>query len=52
MIRFDWGDLRDRVWRLSDRLNGDLFLRDGNQLADAGMYVDLDAWRFHYLTFE
>jgi hypothetical protein len=52
MIRFSWDDLRDRVWRLSDPLNGDLFLRDGNQLSDSGLYVDLDAWRFHILMFE
>lgn len=52
MIKFGWDDLRERIWRLADPLTGDLFLREGNQLADAGLYVDLDAWRFHFLTFD
>lgn len=52
MIRLPWDDLRGRVWRLADTLNGDVFLREGSQLTDSGLYVDLDAWRFHFLTFE
>lgn len=52
MVELAWDDLRTRVWRLSDALNGDVFLRDGNQLRDAGLFVDLDAWRFHFLQFE
>lgn len=52
MIRMPWSDLRDRVWRLADSLNGEMFLRDGNQLTDSGLFVDLDAWRFHFLRFE
>lgn len=52
MIQLPWADLENRVWRLTDALNGDLFLRDGNQLSQGGLYVDLDAWRFHFLTFE
>lgn len=52
MIEMAWDDLPGRVWRLHDPLNGDLFLRDGNQLCDAGLFVDLDAWRYHFLRFE
>lgn len=52
MVHMTWSDLRERVWRLSDSLNGDVFIRDGNQMADTGLFVDLDAWRFHFLRFE
>ncbi|MBI4670504.1 MAG: alpha-amylase [Chloroflexi bacterium] len=52
MVQTPWQDLRARVWRLSDLLNGDVFLRDGNQLSEGGLFVDLDAWRFHFLEFE
>lgn len=52
MVQTPWEDLWGRVWRLSDTLNGDVFLRDGNQLSEGGLYVDLDAWRFHFLEFE
>lgn len=52
MIHLGWNDLRDRVWRLSDSINGDVFLRDGNQLNEQGLFVDLDAWRFHFMQFD
>jgi hypothetical protein len=40
-----WGaDLRRRDWRLSDLLSGQSFDRDGDELADEGLYVGLDAW--------
>jgi hypothetical protein len=52
MIALSWDDLRGKVWRLADVLNGDVFLRDGAQLRDSGLFVDLDAWRYHFLRFE
>jgi len=52
MVQLPWNDLGGRAWRLSDTLNGDGFIRDGNQLNDSGMFVELDAWRFHFLRFE
>lgn len=52
MVQVPWDDMNGRVWRLADVLNGDVFLRDGNQLSSAGLFVDLDAWRFHFLEFE
>lgn len=52
MVQLVWDDLPGRVWRLSDALNGDVFLRDGNQLREHGLFVELDAWRFHFLEFE
>lgn len=52
MVELPWQDMDGRVWRLSDVLNGEVFLRDGNQLDSTGLYADLDAWRFHFLEFE
>ena len=52
MVQLTWADLRDLVWRLADSLNGDVFIRDGNQISDTGLFVDLDAWRFHFFKFE
>lgn len=52
MIRLTWDELRGKVWRLADALNGDGFIRDGDQLRTAGLFVDLDAWRFHFMKFE
>lgn len=52
MVRLVWDDLRGHVWRLTDALNGDLFLRDGEDLRRDGLFVDLDAWRYHFFKFE
>lgn len=52
MVRLAWDDLRGKVWRLADALNGDGFIRDGDQLRTEGLFVDLDAWRFHFMRFE
>lgn len=52
MVELPWRDMDGRVWRLSDVLNGEVFLRDGNQLSSTGLFADLDAWRFHFLEFE
>lgn len=52
MVQVPWSDMNGRVWRLSDVLNGEVFLRDGGQLNQSGLFVDLDAWRFHFLEFE
>src|SRR3954462_3249151 len=44
-VRLPWGDdLRGRTWRLADRPNGETFRRDGEELADAGLYVGLEPW--------
>jgi len=46
-----WGDLAGRSWRLTDALTGDVYERDGTLLQHSGLYVDLDAWRYHVLKF-
>ena len=32
-------------------LSGDVFERDGNELNDPGLYVDLKPWSYHFLEF-
>ncbi|MEU8613748.1 alpha-amylase, partial [Actinoplanes sp. NPDC048791] len=36
-------------WRLTDLLDGRVFDRDGDELAEAGLYADLSAWGWHVL---
>ena len=50
-VLLPWGDLAARSWRLDDRLSGDVFERDGDELASEGLYVDLDGWASHFLSF-
>jgi hypothetical protein len=50
MVALGWSDLGGRVWKLVDLLDGTTFIRDGNELTDSGLFVDLQPWRFHLLT--
>ena len=42
---------RDAAGTLTDRLDGERFERDGDELAADGLYVALDAWASHFLAF-
>jgi len=46
-----WSDLAGRSWRLTDALTGEIYERDGTLLQHSGLYVDLEAWRYHVLKF-
>lgn len=50
-VRLPWKDLAERTWRLEDRLVSQGFERDGDELADDGLYVALDGWGHHFLAF-
>jgi hypothetical protein len=43
-------ELGGRAWKLTDRLGGESFERDGNELAAEGLYVGLDPWASHFLA--
>jgi Alpha amylase, catalytic domain len=50
-VRLPWTDLAERTWRLEDRLVSTGFERDGDELADDGLYVALGGWGHHFLAF-
>jgi hypothetical protein len=47
LVRVPWDELRGKTWRLDDRLSGETFERSGNDMRDAGLYVDLKPWQCH-----
>lgn len=51
-VRVPWPGLSGRTWRLIDEFSGEVYLRNGNELCDPGLYVGLDPWEFHFLRFE
>ena len=51
-VQLPWNDLAGRGWQLKDVLSGALFERDGSELQLQGLYVDVPAWRFHFLYFQ
>ena len=38
---------RGKTWRLTDALSGDSYDRSGDEMRDAGLYVDLGPWQCH-----
>ncbi len=48
-IYLPWDNLAGRTWQLTDVLNNNVFERDGDEMHLSGLYVDLPAWRFHFL---
>ena len=51
-IQIPWTDLKGRTCLLVDVMNGERYERDGDVMLDQGLYVDLEAWRFHFLQWE
>ena len=51
-VHLHWQDLGGREWALVDRLSGARFRRSGDELAAEGLYVALDGWGVHLLSFE
>jgi hypothetical protein len=49
-VRLAWDGLPGRTWRLTSLLGEDVYERDGAELADAGLYVDLCPWQVHLLA--
>jgi hypothetical protein len=47
LVRVPWDELRDKMWRLDERLSGKTFERSGNDMRDAGLYVELGPWECH-----
>ena len=46
-IRLPWSELAGCSWSLADLLDGTVLTRDGSDLRENGLYVDLEPWRFH-----
>jgi len=47
LVHVPWDDVRGRAWQLDDALSGNTFERDGNDMRDNGLYVDLQPWHAH-----
>jgi hypothetical protein len=47
-VRGLWDDTRRQTWRLIDAFSGAVFDRGGDEMAGEGLYVDLEAWGFHF----
>ena len=46
-VHVPWDELRGKTWRLNDVLSGESYDRSGDEMRDAGLYVDLGPWQCH-----
>ena len=44
-VQLPWDALRGHAWRLADRLSDEAYDRDGTDMREAGLYVDLAPWK-------
>jgi len=47
-VHVPWDELGGKQWRLNDVLSGETYDRSGNEIRDAGLYVDLKPWKCHF----
>jgi hypothetical protein len=43
-VHVPWEDLRGKVWRLEDALSNSTYDRDGTEIQNEGLYVELAGW--------
>ena len=48
LVPLPWEDLAGRTWRLTDAFTGEIYARDGQELRQPGLFVDLEPWQFHF----
>ena len=49
LVNLPWDELRGRTWRLVDALSGETYDRNGDEMRDTGLYVQLGPWQCHFL---
>ena len=47
-----WPGIAGKRWRLSDVLNGDTYIREGDTMLRPGLYVELGPYQSHILRFD
>jgi hypothetical protein len=47
-VQVPWEELRGKSWRLVDGLSGETYDRNGDEMRDPGLYVDLKPWAYHF----
>ena len=51
-VQMPWDGLKGWPWRLTDLFAGAVYERDGDEMCNPGLYVDLAPWGFHFFKFE
>jgi hypothetical protein len=50
-VKVPWDELKSISCRLTDLFTGAVYERKGEEMLNSGLYIDLEAWEFHFLKF-
>jgi hypothetical protein len=48
LVHLPWEELRGETWSLVDALSGETYKRNGHEMRDIGLYVELGPWCCHF----
>jgi hypothetical protein len=48
LVPLPWEDVAGRTWRLTEAFTGETYARDGLEMRQPGLFVDLEGWQFHF----
>ena len=51
-VRLPFPELAGRAWRLQDRMGSAVYDRNGDDLLNRGLYLDMPAWGYHLFSVE
>ena len=51
-VQAPWDEIRGKTWRLDDALSGVTYDRNGDEMRDPGLYVDLGPWSCHFFRLD
>lgn len=51
-VQIPWAEIKGKTWCLLDQFSGETYQRDGDEMLDPGLYVDLFPWGYHFFQFE
>jgi hypothetical protein len=51
-VKVPQDELRGKIWHLVDILSGDMYDRNGDDMRDNGLHVDLGPWKYHFFQLE
>jgi hypothetical protein len=50
-VQVPWDEVRGKTWRLHDALSGATYDREGDEMRNDGLYIDLEPWAGQILAF-
>jgi glycosidase len=49
-VQIPWEDLRGETWRLSDAFSSETYDREGDEMSEPGLYVELGPWNWNLFS--